>query len=183
LLKRDHAENTIKAVSKIIPLLYKIRVEYVEPCLEEFKRQFIREYKEKAIFGNLQNTIIGDEINRVLNNDRELEKLLQRSINYNIEHIVPVLVFRIRNLCQERDNGKLDLTIPDRNRPDFFKGLIEAIYKKYIELKLGGLPSSLTTVVRDRRYYESGLEAYIAFKNMLKFPETDYVAKNSCIIK
>jgi hypothetical protein len=38
-------------------------------------------------------------------------------------------------------------------------------------------------VVRDRKYYESGLEAYIAFKNMLKFLETDYIGKNSCILK
>jgi hypothetical protein len=96
---------------------------------------------------------------------------------------VPVLVFRIRNLLQEKNNGQLDLTIPKKKRSNFFKGLIEAIYKKYIELKLGGLPSSLTTVVRDRKYYESGLEAYIAFKNMLKFPETDYIAKNSCNLK
>jgi hypothetical protein len=183
LLKKDHVENTIKSVSKIIPLLYKIRVEHVESYLEEFKRQFIREYKEKAISGNLQNTIIVDKINSVLDDDHELEKLLQRNINYNIEHIVPVLVFRIRNLLQEKDNGQLDLTIPKKNRSNFFKGLIQAIYTKYIELKLGGLPSSLTTVVRDRKYYDSGLEAYIAFKNMLKFPETDYIAKNSCILK
>ncbi len=183
LLEKDHVENTIRSVSKIIPLLYKLRVQYADPYLEEFKRQFIREYKEKAVSGNLQNTIIGDEVNRVLNDDRELEKLLQRNVNYNIEHIVPVVVFRIRNLFQEKDNGRLDLTIADRKRPDFFKGLIEAIYKKYIELKLAGLPSSLTTVVRDRKYYESGHEAYIAFKSMLKFHETDYIAKNSCILK
>jgi hypothetical protein len=119
LLKKDHVENTIKSVSKIIPLLYKIRVEYAEPYLEEFKRQFIREYKEKAISGNLQNTIIADKINTVLSDDRELEKLLQRNISYNIEHIVPVLVFRIRNLLQEKNNGQLDLTIPKKNRSNF----------------------------------------------------------------
>jgi hypothetical protein len=184
LLKKDHAENTIKAISKIIPELYKIRTNYVEPFLEKFKRQFVREYKEKAISGNLQHTIIQDKINSVIKNDDELEKLIQRNINYNIEHIIPVLIFRIRNLFQENEYGQLDLTIPDNdNRHDFFKGLIEAIYKKYIDLKLAGLPTSLTTVVRDRKYYESGSEAYIASKNYIKFSETDYVTKNSCIFK
>jgi len=183
LLKKDNVDNTIMAISKIIPLLYKIRVNYIEPYLEDCKRKFTREYKEKAISGDLGNTIIGTQVSSLLNNDRELQKLIQRNINYNIEHIMPVIVFRIRMLFRENEKNKLDLTISEANRPDFFKGLVEAVYKKYVELKLAGLPTSLTTVVRDKKYYESGYETYIAFKNFYKSSETDYITKNSHIIK
>ena len=76
---------------------------------------------------------------------------------------MPVLVFRIRFLFEENNNGQLDLTLPEEKRVDFFKGLIEAIYKKYIEMKLRGLPSSLTTAVRDKKFYEFGDETYMAY--------------------
>jgi hypothetical protein len=158
-------------------------VQNIEPYLEECKRKFTREYKEKAISGELSATTIGAQVNTLINNDRELEKLIQRNINYNIEHIMPVIIFRIRMLFIEKGPINLDLTIPEENRPDFFKSLVDAIYKKYVELKLGGLPTSLTTVVRDKKYYESGYEAYVTFKNIYKFQETDYITKKSHIMK
>jgi len=183
LLKKDDTENTVSAISKLIPLLYEIRVEYVGPCLKECNRMFIRNYKEKAIAGDLENTIIRPEIEKLRNNDQELEKLIRRSIRYNIEHIMPVLVFRIREVLKEKDNAQLDLTISEENRSKFFEGLIEAIYEKYIEMKLGGLPTSLTTKVRNKNFYEYGREAYIAFRRTFGFQETNYITQNRYIIK
>jgi len=144
---------------------------------------FIRNYKEKAIAGDLENTIIGPEIEKLRNNDQELEKLIRRSIRYNIEHIMPVLVFRIREVLKEKGNAQLDLTISEENRSKFFEGLIEAIYEKYIKMKLGGLPTSLTTKVRNKNFYEYGREAYITFKRTFGFQETNYIMQNRYIIK
>jgi len=182
LLKRENVDHTISAISKLIPLLYGIRVDYIEPYLQQFRRDFTREYIEKAMVGDLKKTAIASQVDKLKNDEAELEKLIKRSINYNIEHITPVLIFRIRMLFEEQ-NGKLDLTIPKDNRIGFFKGLIEAIYRKYIEKKLGALPTSLTTVVREKDFYEYGDGTYIAFKNTYKLHETDYIKKNQHIIK
>jgi hypothetical protein len=183
LIRKDSINKTISAISKLVPLLYKIRVAYVEKCLEEHKRTFIRELKEKATAGSLSNTIIGSEIDELNGNDQELEKLIRRNIGYNIEHIMPVLVFRIRKLFEKNENGQLDLTVREENRKDFFNGLTEAIYSKYIETKLSGLPTSLTTVVRDKKFYEFGAETYIAFKRVYKLRETHYISQNTYIIR
>ena len=97
---------------------------------------------------------------------------------------MPVLVFRIKGLFEEKDKGKkLDLTIPEEKRTDFFDGLIEAIYKKYIEIKLAGLPTSLTTVVRDKTFYDYGSETYIAYKRTYKLEENNFIYLNHHIIK
>ncbi len=182
LLKKDNVEKTISATSKLIPLLYKLRVKYVEPYLDKHKRNLTRKYKEKAISDDLDGTFLASRISTVKNNDQELEKLIKTNVNYNIEHIMPVLVHRIKLLFRDTDN-RLELTVPPRYRSAFFEGLIGAIYEKYIEMKLRGLPTSLTTEVRDKKFYEFGSEAYTAFKSMYKFQETDYIAKNRHIIE
>ena len=182
LLNKKEIEKTKQAVSKLIPLLYIIRKEYIEPYLLELKRTFIRSYKTKASAGELDNTIIGDEINRIDKGDQKLESLIKSKINFNIEHITPVLIFRIKNLIKE-ENGKLTLTIKEQDKEKFFKGMIEAIYEKYIEMKLGGIRTSLTTEVRDRKFYEFGKEAYITSKRFYNLEETDYIKDNSHIIR
>ena len=183
VMNKDNINETISAISKLIPLLYEIRVQYVVPYLKEHKRDLIRNYKCKAIAGELDKTIIAQEIGTVLQDDEELEKLIKGSLNYNIEHILPVLIFRIRKNFIEDDNNDLGLTIPENEKSRFFKGLTEAIYKKYVKMKLGGLPTSLTTVVRDKRFYEFGDEYYMASKDFLEIKEKDYIQKNKHIIK
>ncbi len=182
LLNKKEIEKTKEAVSKLIPLLYSIRKDYIEPYLSDFKRTFIRSYKTKASAGELDDRIIGDEIKRIGKDDQKLETLIKSKINYNIEHITPVLIFRIRNLFKE-ENGKLILTIKEQDKKKFFMGMIEAIYEKYIEMKLGGIRTSLTTEVRDRKFYEFGKEAYITSKRFYNLEETNYIKDNSHIIK
>jgi len=48
-------------------------------------------------------------------------------------------------------------------------------------LKLKGLPTSLTTVVRSKEFYETGQEAYVALKHSFNLEETDYIEKNKRI--
>jgi len=182
LIHKSGVDKTICAVSKLIPLLYKIRYAYVQPHLEELKRNLTREYQEKAVLDGLSDTIIGTQISKVRNNDSDLERLIRTNIKYNIDHILPVLVYKIKSLFKERD-GRLDLTIPEEEREKFFGAITEAIYRNYIEIKLQGLPTSLTTVVRNRKFYESGDEAYRTYKKMSKFEETSYIAANSHVIR
>ena len=122
---------------KLIPLLYNIRKNYVIPILEIHKRKLKRDYKEKALMGDLENSIIRDDIAKVKNNDFELEKLINKSVNYNIEHILPVLVFRLRNLIvEDNENSKLKFNINDDDKYSFLESLIEIIYEKYFLCRL-----------------------------------------------
>ena len=183
LFKKDKQEKTTKVVSKIIPLLYKIRIHYIEPILEQHRRTLVRKYKKKAIEGDLENSIIHKEINKVLKNDAEIEKLIKRNINYNIEHILPVLIFKIKNLIVEKDGeDKFELNVPEDKLNDFLKILIEVIYETYIELKLKGLPTSLTTVVRSKDFYEIGAESYKTLLRTYNLEETDFVYKNRFLV-
>lgn len=180
---KDKAKNTIEVISKLIPLLYSIRINYVAKQLELEKRRLIREYKTKAVSGDLSGTIITKEVSVAKGDEKQIEKIVKKHVSYNIEHIIPVLVYRIRKLFKEPDsNGKIGLVIPDENVDNFFKGLIETIYKGYVDLKLQGLPTSLTTVVRSSEFYKKGEEAYIALKNAYNFDETGYIENNKYII-
>ncbi|MFH1231175.1 MAG: hypothetical protein V1709_06720 [Planctomycetota bacterium] len=181
LLKKNNATKTITAISKLIPLLFDIRQKYIEPYLNDFESKFVREYEKKAISGDLNWTIIKNKINKAKDNDTALNNLIRSNIKYNIDHIIPVLIFRIKLLFIDQD-GRVDLSIPEKNRPSFFKALIESIYRNYIEMRLKGLPTSLTTALRDESFYRFAEETYTALKHSLKLKETNYIQENAYII-
>jgi len=78
---------------------------------------------------------------------------------------------------------KIDFVVPEDKLPDFFRALIEAIYKKDIEAKLAGLRSSLTTFAKSKEFYEAGGETYIALKNAYHLKESDFIEKNKYLIE
>ncbi|MCZ7380417.1 MAG: hypothetical protein O8C64_02405 [Candidatus Methanoperedens sp.] len=183
LLKKDNADNTIVAISKLIPLLYEIRTKYVFPILEHHKRKLIREYKEKALSGELEDSILKKEIYEAKENGDLIEKIVKKAVTYNIEHIMPVLVFRIRKLIIENaETGKLDFNVPDALKETLFQSLIETIYESYVKMKLKGLPTSLTSVVRSSDFYDLGREAYKVLITQNKLNESDYLERNKHII-
>jgi hypothetical protein len=182
-LRKNKDTDKVAIVSKLIPLLYNTRKNYVIPILENHKRKLKRDYKEKALMGDLENSIINDDIAKVKNNDVELEKLINKSVNYNIEHILPVLIFRLRNLIvEDNENSKLKFNIDDNNMRIFLKTLIEIIYEKYVEHKLEGLPTSLTTIVRSKKFYDIGSESYKTLIRTYKVEEGDFVYRYRTIV-
>ena len=182
LTKTSNAKSTIDAVAKLISLLYKIRVDYVSPTLEKHKRDLIRDYKKKAVSGELTETIINDDIRQAGSDDDKIEKIIKSNVNYNIEHILPVLIFRIRRLFIEDNNQNIKLTVEDDKVEIFLTSIIKAIYDSYVKLKLSGLPTSLTTELRSSKFYEFGFETYNALKDVYQFNETDFIEKNKHII-
>ena len=152
------------------------------PQLDLLKRNFIREYTSKAIDGELENTIIHKDILSVKDDETLIERIIRKNVGCNIEHIFPVLIYRIRKLLKESD-GDIKIAITDTDTPKFLKSLIEVIYSKYVESKLGGLPTSLTTLVRSARFYQIGEEAYIWSKHHYGLEETYYIEKNRFIIR
>jgi hypothetical protein len=178
---RAKASNTIEAISKLIPLLYNIRKDFVAPELDLLRKRFIREYTKKGLTGELDETVIHKEILSAKEDENLIEKIVRKSVGYNIEHVFPVLIYRTRKLFEESD-GKVELKIKASDKPKYFKTLIEAIYSKYISQKLKGLPTSLTTFVRSSDFYETGQEAYITLKNTLGLEETDYIDRNKHIL-
>lgn len=182
LLHKSSNENTINIISQLIPFLYNIREKFVKPILMKHRRNLVRKYKEKALIGDLEDTIIGKDVNRIINNDSELEKLIRRSINYNIEHILPVLIFRMRSLIEKNDDGRIRFNIEEEKMDIFLQTLIEVIYEKYIEKRLEGLPSSLTTVVRSKEFYDIGSESYKTLIRTYNAIESDFISKNRKLI-
>jgi len=181
---KDKATDTIEAIAKLIPILYDIRVTYVIPQVDLLKKNFIREYTTKAIDGELEETIIQKDIVSAKGDEKLIERIIRKNIGYNIEHIFPVLIYRIRKLFKESESkGEITLTISNADAPKFFKSLIEVIYRKYVESKLGGLPTSLTTLVRSAEFYQIGGEAYISSKYHYDLEETDYIQKNRYIVR
>ena len=175
----EKATATAKVVSKLIPLLYEIRENYVVPSLQNHKRQLIREYKKQAFAGELEDMIISQEIYEAKGSEEKIEKIVKGIVNYNIEHIMPVIVFRIRKLFKETNTHELILTIPEDLLEQYFTTISEVIYDSYVKMKLKGLRSSLTTAVRDRNFYEFGTEAHTTFKRMNKnIEETDFIEKS-----
>ena len=119
------------------------------------------------------------------NNNQKLEKLIKTNINYNIEHILPVLVFQIRNLIfKDGKDDILKLNLNENKKEEFLRSLTEIIYESYVEKKLKGLPTSLTTVVRSQEFYEMGIDGYKALIRSKEnnASETDFVLKNRVII-
>ncbi|MBI4810768.1 MAG: hypothetical protein HY800_04885 [Ignavibacteriales bacterium] len=182
-LSKGFSGETINAIKKLIPYLYDLRKKYVEVILEQHKRDLIREYKEKAISEELGDTIISDDIGAAQGDDGKIEKIMRTAVNYNIEHIIPVFVFRIRKLFIETsDSEKLDLIIPAAKRDAFFKSLIKAIYDNYVKMRLKGLSTSLTTEVRSRKFYDFGTEAYTVWKEQENLKETDYIERHRHVL-
>jgi hypothetical protein len=179
LRSKDKAGKTIGIISQLAPLLYDIRKTYVEPILELQRKSFLREYKGKAISGDLDRTIIEKAITSAGADENQIEEIIKPYINYNIEHIFPVLVYRIRKLFRVEDRvHAVTFAVPKDKEPEFFKALVEVIYKKYIETKLRGLPSSLTDFVRSDDFYASGEEAYTVFKQSFRLEESDFIEKH-----
>lgn len=183
LRDKEKADKTIKVISQLIPSLYTIRKTYVAPELDLQKKNFQREYIGRATAGELSETIVAKQISSV-KDEKEIEKIIKPHINYNIEHIFPVLIYRVRKLFNKSGTPeKIDFIVPEDKLPDFFRALIEAIYKKYIETKLGGLRSSLTTFARSKDFYEAGGETYIALKNAYHLKESDFIEKNKYLME
>ena len=174
--------KTISIISKMIPLLYEIRKKYIIPILEQKHDIVYREYLEKANAGDLDNTSIGKNIKNAKGKKDEIEKVIKGLTNYNIEHIVPVVIYTIRKTFYE-NNDKIDLGIPYENRQKAFSSIIEAIYKRYVKMKVDGLPTSLTTVVREQNFYEFGIDAYGTTKQFCLIEESDFVKDNKNIVK
>jgi hypothetical protein len=180
---KDKPKNTIEAISKLIPVLFGIRITYVVPNLDLLKKTLVREYTLKAIDGELDTTIIHKDILSAKGDEKIIEKIIRKNVKYSIEHIFPVLVFRIRKLFEESNSGEqIRLTISDTDAPKFFKSLTEVIYRKYVDQKLGGLPTSLTTLVRSPEFYQIGEETYISNKHNFDLEETDFIEKNKYVI-
>ena len=183
LLRKDKSEKVSNIVSKIIPLLYRVRVEYVKPVLERHRRNLIMEYKEKASAGDLEYSVIKNDIKMVIDNDTELEKLIKKSVSFNIEHILPVVIFRIKDLFSEAgDNDSITLNLPKEQFMPVLKTLTENIYSEYVKMKLKGIRLSLSSAVRGREFYELGSETYNTLKGMLEFEETDFINRHRLII-
>lgn len=145
----------------------------------------IRKYKEKAAYGELSESIIGEEILKYKNNGLKLEKIIKTNINYNIEHILPVLAFQIRNLLNKtEDNNHIILNILESKKEEFLNSLTEVIYENYVEKKLKGLPTSLTTVVRSQEFYEMGIDGYKMLIRIKEYNaiETNFILKNRITI-
>ena len=98
---------------------------------------------------------------------------------------MPILVFQIRKLLSLDDKGeKIILNISASKKEEFLTSIIEVIYEKYVDKKLKGLPTSMTTVVRSPEFYEMGTDSYkilIRMKEM-NAKETDFILKNRLII-
>ncbi len=179
----EKAITTAKVIAKLIPLLYEIKETYVIPSLVNHKRELIREYKKQAFAGELEDMIISKEIYEAKGSEEKIEKIVKGIVNYNIEHIMPVIVFRIRKLFKETNAHELILTIPEDSLEQYFTTISEVVYDSYVKMKLKGLRSSLTTAVRDRSFYEFGTEAHTTFKRMNKnIEETDFIEKYQYII-
>ena len=183
---KKNNEKAIRAaeiISRLVPLLYKIRINYVEPSLFKLRRDLNRYYTKKAYEGDLKKTIIGKDIDEAKGDNAQIEKIANRITRYNIEHVLPVVIYRIRNLFKVNIDGKLALNIPTENTENFIESLTEVIYTRYIEIKLKGVQSSLTTEVRDESFYKLGYECYTSNIRILKINGTDFIEKNKYYIR
>lgn len=50
-------------------------------------------------------------------------------------------------------------------------------------MKVDGLPTSLTTVVREQNFYEFGIDAYGTTKQFCLIEESDFIKDNKNIVK
>lgn len=184
LLERNKTHKCIEIIQRLIPILFDLRIKYVIPHLDNFKRVLIRQYKEKALSHDLdENLVIWKDIEAAKGSQNKIERIIKTQVGYNIEHILPVLVYTLRRLFVEAPDGKkIDIAIDPEEKGNFIKSLIEIIYTKYVETKMKGLPTSLTTFVRREEFYNFGRDAYILQKNRSNLKESDLIEKNRCII-
>ena len=93
------------------------------------------------------------------------------------------MIFRIRHLINEvPSNGNIILNVPEDIRLDFIKTLVEVIYEQYVEKKLEGLPTSLTTVVRRKDFYDIGSESYKTVIKMKGLQESKFIYNHRNLI-
>ncbi len=185
LLRKDDSQKAVEAIAKLIPFLYDLRKNYVDPLLESYQRTLVRECKEKAATGELDDTTIGKDISQAGKDETEVEKIIKRATNYNVEHIMPVLVYRIRNLLVEKPTQrKVRLNIPTGKTAKFIEALVETIYRGYVSMKLRGVQTSLSSAVRHSSFYNLGSEAYTTLINThnLKGNETDFITSNRYLL-
>ena len=184
LRARDKAEYTIKAISKLIPFLYQVREEHVINRLKALRSAKDRDLKGKALSNELSNTTLSGKLQMFSGElTEESIRTLRKITNYNIEHIFPVLIYRIRGIIDYNDqNQKICLTLGKEQDETLFQTLLEAIYSNYVEIKLKGVTGSITDEIRSQNFFASGEEAFIATKNFLKFQQSDYIDKNRYII-
>ena len=64
----------------------------------------------------------------------------------------------------------------------FIKTLVEIIYEGYIETKLAGLPTSLTTVVRSKAFYDIGSESYKTLIRAHNISENNFIHSNRALV-
>ena len=110
-------------------------------------------------------------------------KALRKVTSYNIEHILPVLIYRIRSIINyDEKHQKICLIVETGKDETLFQSLLESIYANYVEIKLKGVTGSITDEIRSKDFFGSGEEAFIVLKNLLKFEQSDYIEKNRYII-
>ena len=107
---------------------------------------------------------------------------MRKVTSYNIEHILPVLIYRIRSIIDyDKQHQKICLIVEPGKDEKLFQSLLEAIYTNYVEIKLKGVTGSITDEIRSKDFFGSGEEAFIVLKNLLNFKQSDYIKKNRYI--
>lgn len=180
---KKKAKKTVEVISKIIPVLYELRKGILSKALEKHKRNYITKYIQKGLNGDLDYGVIGDKIKNSGYDEDLIKKEVKVLCRYNIEHIAPVLFYRIRNLFRLSDDGqKIILDVKDEDKIKLVESLSESIYLKYIENKFNGLPTSLTTLVRRSDFFKYGEETFIALKSAFSLQENDFLSQNKFVV-
>ncbi|MCZ6702106.1 MAG: hypothetical protein O6940_03595 [Ignavibacteria bacterium] len=173
LLKRtDKAKETISITSKLIPLLYKYRIDYIIPTLESKKGELFREYKNKLHAGEFDNPQINQEFEKIKDDEKSVDKLVRGFIRYSIEHIMPVIIYRIRKLFLEKNNNII-LSIPREVELKFFETILEDVYENYVYLKIS--TPYFSSYIRSKDYYNLGAGSYKAFLKLEEIQETNFI--------
>ncbi len=182
--KNGKAQSTIKAISKLVPFLYQIREDHVVNRLKVLRSAKDRELKAKALSNELSHTTLSGKLKIVSGEPTEDSlKALRKVTSYNIEHILPVFIYRIRSIIDyDEQHQKIFLNVETGKDETLFQSLLEAIYTNYVEIKLKGVTGSITDEIRSKDFFGSGEEAFIVLKNLLKFNQSDYIEKNRYII-
>ena len=150
-----------------------------QKLLKETPKSSLSKYIKKSA-----KSMIKKEILEFRNDDDAIDNWINKNVDYNIEHILPVIIYRVRNLIKFDDvNDKCILTIPDKHMDKFFKTLVKVVYENYVKNKLKGLRTSLTTLVRSEDFYEAGSETYEALVGTLELQETNFVYEHRKLIK
>lgn len=185
LLRHRSATKTIRSISLLIPFLHYLRISFLLPTLIDAKRKLMREYKEKAHTDEIDKKyIMYKDIQQALKDDTKLTKIIKTFIGYNTEHIFPVLIYTIKKLFFFNDEKQeIDISVHENYKKEFLNSLIDSIYYQYVETKMRGLPTSLTTFVRDEGFFKFGQQIYTYLKRQNRLTEKDYIDKNKIFIE